>query len=156
MQLTEGMADRALAVELEHFDFLVKAGIIHKLEGFMIVSVKDHKRTMLHKPLAELRIGDPKIWAYPYDKIAMGKINMSARTGMSAREVLGMHPGLRRRGDSKYPGSAVLDGIITACSCTEDGHVDEIIAYSLAYTCSSLLQAEVDLQLQVEDEHLFT
>lgn len=155
MLITEEMAKQAIELVMPMIDKMVEKEILFRREGYIIVATIDKKRRGGYKVLVEHPIGDPEAWIYPYVQICHGKVRMSARTGMSARKVIALHPELIRPGDSKYIGSAVMGDLVVGFSSTAQGHVDEIVSYSIAYICSAMVQELLDQELQDEDRHLF-
>lgn len=67
----------------------------------------------------EHSVGDPKEWEHEYDAIARSKARVTWRTGLPSREVVLMKPHLLLPDDTRYWGSAIVDGIITAVSGVE-------------------------------------
>ncbi len=70
-------------------------------------------------------IGDLANSSYPNLEIALSKAKISARTGLPTA---GLAPQYRRRGDTLFWGSAVMDGIVVACAGLEE-HYDEMFSY---------------------------
>jgi hypothetical protein len=77
--------------------------------------------------LFEYQIGDTSKWEWPYDQYARGKARITWRTGLSSREVILMKPHLMERGDPRYWGSCIIDGVIVGVSGVQP-HFDELFA----------------------------
>lgn len=77
--------------------------------------------------LFEHQVGNSAEWEWPYDKYASGKARITWRTGLSSRDVLMTKPHLMERGDPRYWGSAIIDGVIVGVSGVEP-HFDEMFA----------------------------
>ncbi|HVV15077.1 MAG TPA: hypothetical protein VHD55_01590 [Candidatus Paceibacterota bacterium] len=78
--------------------------------------------------------GDPAKYEWPYKKIALSKAEISVRTGLPTTKVA---PQYLLDDDTVNSGSAVIDGIVVACSGVE-GFYDEMFSYWLA----AAIQAE--------------
>ena len=154
--LTQEMVEDTMGFGVKILNILFEDGTISKPEAFISISMIDDKRALNYKELAYRLIGDSDKWLYPYDEIARGKTKLSARTGLSARQVIDHHPELLCPSDVKYWGNTIVGNIIVSCSCCEHGSVDTIVTDAVAAKCLSLIQAEVNLQLQDEDTHFFT
>jgi hypothetical protein len=85
-------------------------------------------------------LGIPSRSAYPIHKIALSKAELSARTGLPTSQV---PPQYRRAGDTLWWGSAVLGGIVAACSGV-DSHHDEMFAWWIAAAVQAEAKAEYD------------
>ena len=154
--LTQEMVEDSIDFGVKCLGILFDDGTINRPEAFISISVVDDKRALKYQEYACRAVGDPSIWLYRYDEIARGKTKLSARTGMSARQVIELHPELLCPSDVKYWGNTIVGNIIVSCSCCEHGSVDTIVTDAVAAKCLSLIQAEVNLQLQDEDTHFFT
>ncbi len=84
----------------------------------------------------------------PYDQIAHSKAMLSARTGMSSREVQLMHPNLLEEQDVMYWGSAISDGIIVAGSGVQPW-IDEAISIATLAFCNGLVNDWVETRRTV-------
>ena len=93
--------------------------------------------------LASRSFGERSEWEHAYDDIADGKLAISARTGLSSREVQLMRPELLEEDDVMFWGSVVVGNIVVACSGVQPWF-DEAIAYALAYLCRALVQNSLE------------
>ncbi len=78
--------------------------------------------------------GDSRKYEWPYRKIALSKAEISVRTGLPTSRVA---PQYLLDAETLYWGSAVIDGIVVACSGVESFY-DEMFSYWVA----SAIQAE--------------
>lgn len=80
-----------------------------------------------HGILYEQGVGDRSNWHKAYDSIARSKTFVSAREGLSTREIQTLRPYLLIHGDTTYFGSAHSEGLTVAVSGLPP-HYDEMIA----------------------------
>ena len=79
--------------------------------------------------LYEESFGEPEVtWKYPYDDIALAKTHLCQRTGMVARNVQRDAPWLYEKGDTRYVGGVIENGLVVAASGLQD-YLDEMISW---------------------------
>lgn len=79
--------------------------------------------------LYEESFGEDKTkWKYPYDEIARSKARLCQRTGMVARNVQKDAPWLYEKGDTRYVGGVIKNGLAIAASGLQD-YLDEMISW---------------------------
>jgi hypothetical protein len=121
----------------EAFEAIVLPGILNAMENWHV------KRPHLHVVVVDPTIayGHPAAetpflfqhsigrddWADDYQRYAQAKARLSWRTGLSSREVVLTKPHLLLPGNTHFWGSAIVGGIITACSGVES-YWDEAFA----------------------------
>lgn len=93
--------------------------------------------------IAERSFGSRAAWLYPYDEIAHGKARMTARTGLSSKEVLLMRPDLLAPGDIKFWGSAILGSLVVACSGVQPWY-DHAMANIILSLCAASIEQRQD------------
>lgn len=98
--------------------------------------------------------GYPSDWEHPYDEIARGKTRISARTGLSSREVHTMRPHLLVPGDVKYWGNAIGPPFIVSCSGVEPWF-DEAISNAVLGLCKALTQRRVERMRAADGSDFF-
>ena len=89
--------------------------------------------------LWEGAIGEPnkKKWQRDYAQFAHAKAAVTFRTGMPAHKVLRDFPHLYKKGDFKFGGSEIRNGIIVAASGL-DWHFDFMVSGAIAAMCHGL------------------
>ena len=87
--------------------------------------------------LYEFSVGNKAEWKYPYAEIARSKARITLRTGMPSLYVVQCAPHLLHFSDTKYGGSAYLDGIVVACSGVQE-HFDEMFSMWIASAIKGL------------------
>lgn len=92
---------------------------------------------------ASRKFGDPDEWENPYEEIALGKTAITARTGLSSRQVQLMQPELLLDYDVCYWGNTILGNIIVSCSGIQPW-LDEAVSNTVAWLCRALIQERMD------------
>lgn len=109
-----------------------------------VVALDPAREYQPEKPLPilfEHSIGEDK-WEKDYRGVARAKAGVSWRTGLSSREAAALKPALIKPGDTRWPGSAIVGGIVSAASGVQS-YNDEMYAYMT----SAALNAEAHRQL---------
>lgn len=92
--------------------------------------------------------GNPNEWEDTYMEIAHGKTAISARTGLTTREVQTMRPDLLEDSDVIYWGNAACGDLIVSCSGT-----DEWFDEAISKTVLSLWQAFIQDEFESKKTH---
>lgn len=74
----------------------------------------------------EMTFGDPRTWQYDYRKIARAKARTTWWHSLSMREIILTRPELLRVGDTVWPGSLIINGIVGASSGQKPA-IDELM-----------------------------
>lgn len=77
--------------------------------------------------IARDTFGNVNEWDHDYEEIATKKAALTARTGLSSREVQLLHPELLQPGDTSFWGSVISGDVIVAASGVEP-YIDEACA----------------------------
>jgi hypothetical protein len=135
-------AEVAIDVATPLVEKILKKRWIRHRSFHLIISQRepDGKYTLL----AEKSFGKPAA-CKRYKFIAEGKTELSARTGLSSREVQLMRPDLLESFDIMFWGSAIEGDIIVAGSGVQPW-VDEAIAKSCLAICMALIQQKIETQ----------
>ncbi len=141
-QLTYDIAERAIEFVSPYIRLLMETGVAKRNDLNVVVALR-HPSPAGYTVMAEKSFGDPDNWEHPYDKIAYGKTDISARTGLTSREVQLMRPELLERHDVMFWGNAVLGDIIVSCSGVQPWF-DEAIANAIAWLCRALIQQDLE------------
>lgn len=89
-------------------------------------------------------------WPEPFNQIAYGKTAISARTGLSSREVHLVHPELLVPHDVKYWGNAICGRCIVSCSGIQPW-MDETISKIVLAIFMGMLQNEINAAIAEDD-----
>ncbi|MFH0905677.1 MAG: hypothetical protein V1826_03100 [bacterium] len=92
--------------------------------------------------LFERSIGDQSKWTYNYKEIARRKAKMTYEHKLPGQVIVEQMPYLLERDDTKYWGSAYLNGIVVAVSGL-DQHFDQMMAEIIASLCKGLCLDEM-------------
>lgn len=149
---TDERAGRAIELSLPVIHELAATGVIVRRDLHIVVGYREEDYLERY---VERSLGDPAKWEYPYDKIAHGKAVLSARTGLSSREVQLVRPDLLEPGDIMYWGSVVSGNLVVACSGVQP-HFDETIARIIVALYCGLLDEEVAERRMDESQLYFS
>ncbi len=141
--LTAGLVSRAYEVVRPAIEAVLKSGVTDGKDVVIVVTATKDINPYSVEKLSSFAdacylvdaIGDPANSKYPITRIALSKAEISARTGLPTAKV---PPQYLLDEDTLYYGSAVLDGIVVACSGVEP-YYDEMFSYWIA----AAVQAEV-------------
>lgn len=122
----------APAIELAMDSKLVKRRAFHIVILDPTVPYADGQELPI---LHECSFGDA-VWEFPFKEYAHAKARFSWRTGLPSSEAQRC-PHLCQKGDIKYPGSVVHNGLIVAGSGVE-GYFDQMFSGMTAVTCEGL------------------
>jgi hypothetical protein len=149
--LTGKMAEQAIDLTLPTIHELAATGVIVRRDLHIVIGTREEGYLEV---LAERSLGDPTQWGYPYDQIARSKAEISARTGLSTREVQLLRPELLEEGDTKYWGSIVGGALVVACSGVQS-HFDEAISTIILATLRGLLDEAVLEQREDKSTNIY-
>jgi hypothetical protein len=134
--VTEAIAKEAIELGIPTIERLLKRYGTRK-DFYLLVALRNSDGT--HQMLAEQFFGDIEACEAKYKPIAHGKASISARTGLSSREVQLMHPELVDGQDVIYWGSVIQGDIIVAGSGVQAFN-DEAVAKIIMTLIMALLQ----------------
>lgn len=142
--LTQRLADNAID--------LVRESIKQALELFgrsqLYIIVADKGTGDI---ITERSIGAPNEKMSRYAALALNKAQLSARTGLSSREVLTMQREALRPGDPKYYGSAIHGDIVVGCSGAQQWWDHTFASWVLA-SILGLHDEEIEAQLKQDGD----
>lgn len=140
--LTARIAEQAIELATPLIQELFVTGVAKRPTLCVVVAVRDDTTRADGFALLARQSFNPLNWTNPYDKIALGKTRISARTGMPSRVVQTMYPELLMNDDVKYWGNAVSGDIIVSCSGVQPW-IDEAISNIVLSLIRGLLEDEV-------------
>lgn len=85
---------------------------------------------------------NPRTWKHDFDDFARAKALICQRTGLVGRTVLNDAPWLLKKGDTRYVGGVIENGLVVAVSGVQD-HFDEMISWLVLSTIQGLCRDEV-------------
>lgn len=138
---TGKMAEQAIDLALPTVEALAAQDVTNGRDLHIVVAVREPGYTDA-LVLAERSLGNTDLWRYRYDTIARNKADISARTGLSSREVQLLRPELLVEGDTKYWGSVVDGNLVAACSGVQS-HFDEAISRVILAIARGLMDEDV-------------
>jgi hypothetical protein len=142
---TNKIAEQAIDLATPLIDGLMGSGVAKRQHLAVVVALRhaDATAEVEYKTLAYQWYGERSEWEYEYDQIAFKKTDISARTGLTSRQVQAMQPELLEETDVMFWGNAVLGDIIVSCSGVQPWF-DEAISNAIAWLCKALIQEEVE------------
>jgi hypothetical protein len=145
--LTRERAQLAVDLGLTIFNDLTDRKIISDNDLHIIVLDPAHKGEYSEAAiLFERSIGDRSKWTYDYKEIARRKAEMTYEHKLPSQVIVEQRPYLLEGRDTKYWGSAYLDGIVVAISgseCYFDAMLSEIIASLCKGLCSDEMHKNI-------------
>lgn len=145
--LTPELARQAVDQILPSVHAMMASGFTNRKSLHIVVldpTVKHApNRSVLDALRFEYSLGNHKDWDYPFDEIAWAKAAISWETGLPSHLVQTRAPFLYRRGHTIFGGSAVLDGLVVACSGIK-WYDDQRIAEWVASACRALCLREME------------
>jgi hypothetical protein len=141
--LTRAEAQKAIELATPTILFMMDEGVVNNPHLHVIVARIAEHTTNGFLTLAEQSFGEQGDWVDNYDNIARMKTKISARTGLTSRQVQRLHPELLVYVDVMYWGNAVLGNLIVSCSGVQPWF-DEAISNTVAWLCLALTQEKVE------------
>src|SRR5262245_55264050 len=133
--LTKAVVEQAVGIVKPGIEALIKS------EKKVVLYVVVLDPTAATKTvLWEAAIGDAdrKKWQRDYAHFAHSKAELTLRTGLPAHLILRSSPHLYQKGDFKFGGSDIRNGIIVAASGL-DWHLDFMLSGAIASICHGLV-----------------
>lgn len=137
--LTVEVARQALGLVRPVFDKLVADGLTGGRVNLHVAVYKPGSDDVLCE---ESWGEDPATWQRRYNEIALGKGDVISRTGLVGRTTLNDAPWLFRKGDVRYAGGVIENGLVVVASGLQD-YWDEAISWMVVSTIQALCRALV-------------
>ncbi len=142
--LTKEIAKEAIDLATPLILGLMDGDVTNRDDLHVVVAVNDDTPSPNeYELMAERSFGEPYRWDHNYADIARGKTMITARTGLTSRQVQLMQPELLVDGDVMFWGNTLLGNIIVSCSGVQPWF-DEAISNTIAWLCRALIQERME------------